>query len=538
MSEKPKAFGFARVSSDEQARGGISLGLQAEAIRTYCEQKGYEVVRVVEVAETASFSDERVEFQALLAEYAARDDVQHLVFYKVDRSNRNIWDHAKLADLVIRRRKSLHAALDHFHLHPDAPPSEWDRFDMMALFARSETRHLSSRVRSCLKQQVSMGLYAHKAPPGYRKIPRGGIEIDPVQGPLVRQWLELAASGGWSIDMLTDKAREFGITYQGKPVIRSSVHRWLGNPVFAGPFYFNGQLVTNYQHTPLISWDTHKKIAERITRYDRTKKKVRTKEYPLAGVFKCGYCERSVTFFIAKKRYTYGVCTGCRRQGFSPKNVTEEELFGQLKQIVTRTALSPEAAKWLKVRVEELRADEEGLRKARIEALEERLRHLKQRLSRAFEALSDGSVDDETYKGQTAQWRTEKENLEVQIRELQRSGNQAKLDQLQESLELAETLETAWDSALPLEKAKLARSVCLNLTVSSGTVGYSLAFPFNVLADNGGEGSWCERGDLNPYAFRAQASKTCVSAIPPLSRRRGRKCRALGGNSKASRMAR
>jgi len=35
-----KAFGFARVSSDEQAKGGISLGLQAEAIRAYCKQRG------------------------------------------------------------------------------------------------------------------------------------------------------------------------------------------------------------------------------------------------------------------------------------------------------------------------------------------------------------------------------------------------------------------------------------------------------------------------------------------------------------------
>ncbi len=491
MKDRPKAYGFARVSSDEQAKGGISLGLQAEAIRAYCEQRGLDPVKVIEVAETATFSDQRVEFQALLADFAASPDVQHLVFYKVDRSNRNIWDHARLADLVIRYRKNLHAALDHFHLHPDAPPSEWDRFDMMALFARSETRHLSSRVRSCLKQQVSLGLYAHKAPPGYRKVPRGGIEIDPVQGPLVRQWLELAASGGWSIDMLTEKAKELGITYQGKPVIRSSVHRWLGNPVFAGPFHFNGQLVTNYQHTPLISWETHQKIAKRISRYDRTKKKTRTKEYPLSGVFKCGYCERSVTFFTAKKRDTYGVCTGCRRQGLSPKNVTEEELFGQLRNIVTKSALTPDAANWLKARVEELKAEEEGLKRARLESLGERLQHLKQRLSRAFQALSDGTVDDETYQKQTAPWRTEKETLEVQIRELQRSGNRQKLERLRESLELAETLETVWDSALPSEKARLARSVCLNLTVSSGTVGYSLAFPFDVLAENGGEETWC-----------------------------------------------
>ncbi len=303
-----KAFGFARVSSEDQARGGISLSLQTESIRAYCASNGLELVKTWEVAETATFDDDRVKFRAMLKEFAASRDAIHLIFYKIDRSNRNTWDHARLEDLVKKHGKHLHAALDHFHLHADATPSEWDRFEMMGLFARSETRHLSARVKSCIGQQTNLGYWSYKAPPGYRKVPRAGIELDPVQGPLVRELLEIAATGNFSLDVLVKEAQRLGLTYQNRPISRSALHRWLVDPVFAGPFYAKGKLVTNYQHKPLIGWETHERIKLRLSDGRRTEKKIRVSK-PLNGIFQCADCGHSVTFFAAKKgKYTYGFC--------------------------------------------------------------------------------------------------------------------------------------------------------------------------------------------------------------------------------------
>ena len=64
-----KAFAFARVSTDEQAQGGISLGLQAEAMERYCREKSLELVRVWQVAETATSEGQREKFQAMLAKF-------------------------------------------------------------------------------------------------------------------------------------------------------------------------------------------------------------------------------------------------------------------------------------------------------------------------------------------------------------------------------------------------------------------------------------------------------------------------------------
>ena len=486
---KPKAFGFARVSSEDQARGGISLGLQTEAIKKYCEQEGLALVKAWEVTETASFSDERAKFKAVLKEFSSAGDVQHLIFYKVDRSNRNSWDHARLEELVKKHDKHLHAALDHFHLHKDATPSEWDRFDMMGLFARSETRHLSARVKSCITQQTKQGHWSYKAPPGYRKLPKAGIEIDSVQGPLVRRLLELAATGNYSLDVLTDEAGRLGILYQGTPLSRSAVHRWMVDPVFAGPFYSKGTLVTNFQHTPLISWETHQQILNRLGDGRRTEKKIRDPQ-PLAGIFTCGKCSGQISFYRVKGKYSYGFCSSCKRAKKRQPHIEQGEALVQMEPLVKSFALTPEVGTLLKSWLEDEQGSQGETLSAKKGALEQRLSQIKQKLRRAFDALSESVVDDETYRAQTETWRREKEKVEIELNGLERGENQEKWDRVLGAFKLAEVSETIWEAATPREKAKLAKTVCSNLALNDGTIEFSLAFPFDVLAKSKQNNDW------------------------------------------------
>ncbi len=486
---KSKAFGFARVSSEDQARGGISLGLQTEAIKKYCEQAGLALAKTWEVAETASFSDEREKFKGMLKEFSADKGVPHLVFYKVDRSNRNSWDHARLEELVNKHDKHLHAALDHFHLHKDATPSEWDRFDMMGLFARSETRHLSARVKSCITQQTKQGHWSYKAPPGYKKLPKAGIEIDSVQGPLVRKLLELAATGSYSLDVLTDEAKRLGILYQGKPLSRSAVYRWVVDPVFAGPFYAKKELVTHFQHTPLIAWKTHERILEKLSDGRRVEKKVRDPQ-PLAGIFTCGKCSGQISFYRVKGRYSYGFCSSCKRAKKHQPHIEQGEVLVQMEPLVKSFALTPEVGTLLKSWLQDERGNQDETLTAKKAALEQRLSQIKQKLRRAFDALSESVVDSETYRAQTEAWRQEKEKVEIELHALEKGQTLEKWEEVLEAFKLAENSGILWESATPREKAKLAKTVCSNLALNDGTIEFSLAFPFDVLAKSKQNNDW------------------------------------------------
>src|SRR5260221_9711729 len=91
---------LARVSSREQEREGFSLAVQEDALKRYAEQAGGKIIQFFRIAETASKSEERKAFKQLIA-YAKKHAIEldGLLFYKVDRAARNLYDYVELERL-------------------------------------------------------------------------------------------------------------------------------------------------------------------------------------------------------------------------------------------------------------------------------------------------------------------------------------------------------------------------------------------------------------------------------------------------------
>ena len=92
-----KFVALARVSSREQEREGFSLAVQEDALRRYAASAGGDILRLFRIAETASKTDERKTFKELMA-YAKShaDELDGLLFYKIDRAARNLYDYVEL----------------------------------------------------------------------------------------------------------------------------------------------------------------------------------------------------------------------------------------------------------------------------------------------------------------------------------------------------------------------------------------------------------------------------------------------------------
>src|SRR6266568_4166509 len=98
---QPKRFvALARVSSREQEREGFSLDVQETALQAYAQRNGGQIVRMWRIAETASKTDQRTAFKELIA-YAKANaaKLDGLLFYKVDRAARNLFDYVELERL-------------------------------------------------------------------------------------------------------------------------------------------------------------------------------------------------------------------------------------------------------------------------------------------------------------------------------------------------------------------------------------------------------------------------------------------------------
>lgn len=91
---------LARVSSREQEREGFSLAVQEDALKRYAASHGGTIVKLFKIAETASKRDERKTFREMIA-YAKKHaaELDGLLFYKVDRAARNLFDYVELERL-------------------------------------------------------------------------------------------------------------------------------------------------------------------------------------------------------------------------------------------------------------------------------------------------------------------------------------------------------------------------------------------------------------------------------------------------------
>lgn len=130
-----KAIGYIRVSTDEQAREGISLENQRAKIEAYCQLNDLELVEILEDAGKSGKDLNREGVQALMAHINGRK-VEAVVVYKLDRLSRRVKDTLSLMDMIEKKNVAFHSiteridtksAMGKFFLNIMASMNQWER---------------------------------------------------------------------------------------------------------------------------------------------------------------------------------------------------------------------------------------------------------------------------------------------------------------------------------------------------------------------------------------------------------------------------
>ena len=91
-NERSIAAVYIRVSTEDQAREGFSLGEQKEKLLRLCSFKGYEVFKIYEDAGiSAKDMEHRPAFQEMLSDMK-KGKINYIVAYKLDRVTRSVRD--------------------------------------------------------------------------------------------------------------------------------------------------------------------------------------------------------------------------------------------------------------------------------------------------------------------------------------------------------------------------------------------------------------------------------------------------------------
>jgi site-specific DNA recombinase len=460
---------LARVSSREQEREGFSLEVQEDALRRYATQAGGEIIKLYRIAETASKGDERKTFRELV-NYAKKNAgvLDGLLFYKVDRAARNLFDYVEL--------ERLESEYDLPFISVSQPTENTPAGRMMrrtlANMASFYTEQQSVDVREGLARRVQEGWFVNRGPYGYRNVRkdgRGMVEIDPIPADNVRRIFHLFTWDHHTLDTLVEKLAEEGRQFRSSTpkFPRSSVHNILKDRAYIGEIEFRGEWYPG-KHEPLIDRATWNRVQALLGGHV-----YQAHALTYAGdIIQCGHCGHPITGEQKTKMtksgerfYNYYRCTYYNVAGHPRTRVTEADLDRQVLAIFDRMRIENE---------EDSRAQRAELNRQETLLIQQQDRLLNMRLSE--------DIDQETFARKHTEFRDRLSSIKLQLDVLDCSHDEM-AELASKVFELSQTLRQQWVTADYAAKRRILEIVFLNCQLNDVNLLPTIRKPFDVLAE-------------------------------------------------------
>ncbi len=486
MNAKKRYVALARVSSREQEREGFSLDIQVDALRQYAERNNGEIVQLFRIAETASKHDERSTFKELMA-FARKDahKLDGLLFYKVDRAARNLFDYVEL-----ERLESEHGVQFISVAQPtESTPAGRMQRRMLASMASFYTEQQSLDVREGLERRVENGLFPSRPPYGYRNVRIDGrsiIELHPENAIKIRRIFELYGYHNHTLDMIVETLQKEGI--QCLPSVskfgRSKLYTILTDRSYIGDIKFRGQWYPG----------THAPIIERRL-WDRVQSLLGHKVYKqhqmtyASDLIRCGHCgspitgERKTKMTKAGEReYMYYRCARYHKGDHPRIRLTEKELDSQMLAIFDSLRVDDDDFRDL-IR-EELRQAtnwDERSTANKAKRLQEELVQIRDHQNRLLNLRMLEEIDADMFASKNQELRDQIVKLKMEIEVCDRGRNEI-IDIAVKAFELSQSLREKWFEADYSAKRRLLEIICLNYTLDGVSLGVTMRKPFDLLA--------------------------------------------------------
>ena len=232
-----------------------SIESQVKLLWRYAAENGFDVAR--EFTDEHSRRGYRESFAEMIKFLRAQGEIRNLVIKQPNCLFRKMKDWAEFDELMDKMGVQVHWAEV-----SKTPPSDFDSGakkaqDISVTEIKRRSRNLLNEVRGEQMAKAERGIYPSVSPMGYLDSASDGqkaVVVDEARAPLIANLFEWAASGEHSIDSLSTKARDLGLSYRksGKPVSNSTIYKILRNPFYAGRFMWNGRMYQG-RHKPIIS---------------------------------------------------------------------------------------------------------------------------------------------------------------------------------------------------------------------------------------------------------------------------------------------
>lgn len=206
-----RVWGYVRVSTEDQATGGVSLAAQRAKIRTYCELYDLELVNV---AEDAGVSAKTLDRPALLEalEELRSGAIGGLVIAKLDRLTRRVGDWDKLIGDYFGHRARYGAQLFSVADQIDTRTAAGRLvLNVLMSVAQWEREAIGERTRDALHHKKTKGQRVGEVPFGWDLADDGVHLVENEQEQVVRTLIVELRLRGQSYRQIARRLNEDGV---------------------------------------------------------------------------------------------------------------------------------------------------------------------------------------------------------------------------------------------------------------------------------------------------------------------------------------
>ena len=230
---------YSRVSTEEQAREGLSVDAQIDKCKAFCEARDWKIFKIYKDAGYSAGTLNRPALELLLRD-ANEKKFNIILVYKIDRFSR------KLKDLIMileeLKEKGINFTSVTEQIDTTSAMGE-AFFQIIGVFAQLERGMVKERVELAFDRKIKLGEVLYRAPFGYT-YQNKKLVPDPEDALKIKEIFEMWANG---VDY-KEIAKKFNLS-------NSTLYQIIKNPIYLGKIKYKGELYKG-KHRPLITQET------------------------------------------------------------------------------------------------------------------------------------------------------------------------------------------------------------------------------------------------------------------------------------------
>lgn len=359
MSDKIKALGYIRVSTEEQAREGFSLDNQRKDIQDFCDYKNWELTNIFadEGISGAGITERTGLIKAL--KLIQTEKIDYLIVWKLSRLSRKVADVVKITEKLDNNKTYLISVKDNIDT---SSPMGKPFLYIASIFAEMERDTMIVQVKGGMVQKAREGRWnGGISPLGYDLIDKELI-INESEAEIVKLiFKEYLKGNGYKTVAKTINEKGYR-TRKGSVFSGNTVKDILTNPTYAGKIrwgklknwgkknaegerkreYNNEVIIVDGIHESIIDLEDFNKVQEILEGNPRHSVKQFTSNHILSGILRCPDCGYGMSIQIAKSRgktYSYYSCNQYANKktcspNLTPQDAIENEFFEIFEKIL------------------------------------------------------------------------------------------------------------------------------------------------------------------------------------------------------------